>query len=105
VQALAARVRVEPDDGALAARFPDAYASELILRMRSGRTHRRRNDIARGYPEAPLGRAEIEAKVAALIGSGRAAVLARSIAGLPEAVDVESYALALEAPLRGEQGS
>ena len=108
VQALAARVRVEPDDGALAARFPDAYASELVLRMRSGRTHRRRNDIARGYPEAPLSQAEIEAKLTTLVAGvaspDRAAALASSVAGLSAAADVESYALALEAPLRGGQG-
>ena len=105
VQALAARVRVEPDDGALAARFPDAYASELVLRTSAGKVLRRRNDVARGYPETPLSRAEIEAKLTALVGSAeRAAALARRIAELPEAADVESYALDLEAPLRGGQG-
>ena len=105
MQALAARVRVEPDDGALAARFPQAYASELVVRTKSGKTHRRRNDIARGYPEAPLSRAEIEAKVAALVGPERAAGLARSIEALPAAADVEHYARALEAPLEGERGA
>ena len=105
VSALAARVRVEPDDGALAARFPHAYASELILRTRSGTTHRRRNDIARGYPATPLGRAELAAKAAALVGPERAAALARSVEALPAAPDVERYALALEAPLAGGQGA
>ena len=105
VSALAARVRVEPDDGALAARFPHAYASELILRTQSGTTHRRRNDIARGYPATPLGRAELAAKAAALVGPERAAALARSVEALPAAPDVERYALALEAPLAGGQGA
>jgi 2-methylcitrate dehydratase PrpD len=106
VRALAERVRVEPDDGALAARFPDAYASELVLRTSAGRVLRRRNDIARGYPESPLSRAEIEAKLTALVGSvERAATLARRIAELPQASDVESYASELEAPLAAGQES
>ena len=106
VQALAGRIRIEPDDGELAARFPAAYASELVLRTRSGRTHRRRNDIARGYPATPLGQGELEAKFERLVGSvERAAALARRIAELPEALDVEPYARALEAPLGGEQGA
>jgi 2-methylcitrate dehydratase PrpD len=96
VRALAARVRVEPDDGALAAAFPDAYASELVLRTSTGRTLRRRSDIARGYPEAPLGKAEIEAKLAGLVGSERGARLARRVGELPAAPDVEGYALELE---------
>jgi 2-methylcitrate dehydratase PrpD len=96
VRALAARVRVEPDDGALAAAFPDAYASELVLRTSTGRTLRRRSDIARGYPEAPLGKAEIEAKLAGLVGSERGPRLARRVAELPAAPDVEGYALELE---------
>jgi 2-methylcitrate dehydratase PrpD len=103
VRALAARVRVEPDDGALAAAFPDAYASELILRTSAGRTYRRRNDIARGYPEAPLEKHEIDAKLAALVGRERGARLARRVAELPAAAAVERYAAELEAPLGGEQ--
>jgi 2-methylcitrate dehydratase PrpD len=103
VQAFAMRVRVEPDDGALAARFPDAYASELVLRTSAGKVLRRRNDVARGYPETPLSRHDLEAKRAALLGPERAAMLARRIAALPEAPNVENYAAELEAPLAGGQ--
>jgi 2-methylcitrate dehydratase PrpD len=102
VRELATRVRVEADDGELAARFPDAYASELVLETRSGRSYRRRNDIARGYPEAPLGAAEIEAKFDALVTSAeRAAALKDALRNLPQAAALERFAELLRAPVEG----
>jgi 2-methylcitrate dehydratase PrpD len=102
VAELARRVRVEPDDGALAARFPDAYATELVLTTTAGRTHRRRNDIARGYPETPLPEAEVEAKFRALAGSvasaPRVEALGEAIAALPRAADVRWLADLMRAP-------
>jgi 2-methylcitrate dehydratase PrpD len=62
VAALAARTEVVADD-VLNALFPDAYASIIEIDMRDGRRLERRNDIARGYPEAPLSEAELSAKV------------------------------------------
>ena len=108
VRDLAARVRVEADDGELEERFPDAYATELEIRTRSGHVHRRRNDIARGYPEAPMTAAEIEAKfdrLLAVVGAAaRSAELKGAIRGLPEAPDLQTYAGLLRAPLEAEDG-
>ncbi len=108
VRDLALRVRVEADDGALEAAFPEAYATELELRTRSGQTFRRRNDIARGYPEAPMSAAEVEAKSDALlagIGSAaRAAALKGAIRALPAAAELRSYADLLRAPVEGAEG-
>jgi 2-methylcitrate dehydratase PrpD len=102
VARLARRVRVEPDDGPLAACFPDAYATELLLTTTDGRTHRRRNDVARGYPETPLAEDEVEAKFRALAGSvaspPRVEALGRAIATLPEAADVRWLADLMRAP-------
>jgi 2-methylcitrate dehydratase PrpD len=109
VRGLADRIRVEADDGALEAAFPEAYATELELRLRSGRSFRRRNDIARGYPEAPMSAAEIEAKFDALLASVGAAVrgpaLKRAVQTLLEAPDLRGYAELLRAPIEaGETG-
>lgn len=59
VARLAARVSVVKDEGELERAFPAHYATVVELTARDGRTFRRRQDIARGYPEAPLSRAEI----------------------------------------------
>ena len=105
VRELARRVRVEADDGELEAAFPEAYATELELRTRSGQSFRRRHDIARGYPEAPLTAAEVEAKLDALLASvgaaARGPALKHAIRTLPQAPDLQSYAELLRAPLEG----
>jgi 2-methylcitrate dehydratase PrpD len=105
IRDLARRVRVEADDGALEAAFPEAYATELELRTRSGQSFRRRHDIARGYPEAPLTAAEVEAKLDALLASigpvARGPALKHAIRMLPQAPDLQSYAELLRAPLEG----
>ncbi|HSJ95826.1 MAG TPA: MmgE/PrpD family protein, partial [Myxococcota bacterium] len=99
---LGRRVRVIADDGELEARFPDAYATVVELRTRTGRTLTRRNDIARGYPETPMSRAEIEAKFEGLASSvatpARVRALRQAIAGLPEAPELEAYAGLLRQP-------
>ena len=108
IRALSQRVRVEPDDGELEARFPDRYATEIELRTTSGKTLRRRNDIARGYPETPMSQAEIDAKFDALVGSvaspPRIAALKRALAALPEADALDEYADLLRAPVEGAKG-
>jgi len=107
VRDLALRVRVEADDGALEAAFPEAYATELELRLRSGRTFGRRHDIARGYPEAPMSAAEIEAKFDGLLASvgsaARGTALKRAIRALPDAPDLHGYAELLRAPIEAEE--
>ena len=102
IRTLATRVQVEPDDGALAAAFPEAYASELVLTTAAGCTLRRRHDIARGYPEAPLGSSELVAKLAGLVGAGRGVRLAERVAELPVAPGVDHYAAEVEMPLEPE---
>ncbi len=108
VRDLAQRVRVEADDGALEAAFPEAYATELELRTRSGERFRRRNDIARGYPEAPMSAVEVEAKFDALLASvgsaPRAGAFKGAIRALPEAPDLKSYAELLRAPVEAAEG-
>ena len=103
VAALTRRVAVEPDD-ALDTLFPDFYASIVTVETRAGETIERRNDIARGYPEAPLSPRELEAKFAALVGSvappARVAALRTALDTLPKAADLGAYAEALGAPVR-----
>jgi 2-methylcitrate dehydratase PrpD len=107
IRALSERVRVEPDDGELEARFPERYASEVEVRTTSGKTLRRHNDMARGHPETPMRPAEIEAKFAALVGgvasAARVAALKSAIAALPHADALADYAELLRAPVEGLQ--
>ncbi len=69
VARLAARTTVVRDRGELEALFPDFYAGEVTLTLAGGRTVSERSDIARGYPESPLGEAELEAKFTELVGA------------------------------------
>ena len=107
IRALSQRVRVEPDDGELEARFPDHYATELELRTTSGKILRRRNDVARGYPETPMSQAEIDAKFDALVGTvaspQRLTALKSALAALPQADGLDDYAELLRAPVEGAQ--
>jgi 2-methylcitrate dehydratase PrpD len=105
IRALSRRVRVEPDDGELEARFPERYATELEVRTTSGKVLRRRNDVARGYPETPMSPAEIEAKFEALVrgvaSATRVAALKSALAALPQADALDDYAELLRAPVEG----
>jgi 2-methylcitrate dehydratase PrpD len=69
VARLAARTRVDRDQGEFETLFPDFYAGEITLTLKDGRRVSERSDIARGYPEQPLPADEIEAKFAQLVGS------------------------------------
>lgn len=103
VAALARRVRVVSDPE-LDPLFPDFYASIVELETRDGRRFTRRNDIARGYPETPLGAEELIAKFELLAGSvmpaARVRALGRSVVELPRARDLRAYASALRAKAR-----
>jgi 2-methylcitrate dehydratase PrpD len=107
IRALSRRVRVEPDDGELEARFPDRYASEIEVRTTSGKSLRRRNDIARGYPETPMSPAEIETKFDELVGSvapaTRIAALKDALAALSQADALDEYAELLRTPVEGAE--
>jgi hypothetical protein len=84
--------------------FPDFYASIVELETRDGRRFSRRNDIARGYPETPLGAEELIAKFELLAGSAmpaaRVRALGRCVVDLPRARDLRAYAAALRAKAR-----
>ena len=99
---LSRRVGVIHDRGHLEALFPDFYATEVEVRTRGGGVFRRRHDIARGYPEAPLSDDEIAAKFAELAGTvaspGRVGALRDAILALPTARDLTAYADLMRAP-------
>jgi 2-methylcitrate dehydratase PrpD len=101
IAALCRRVAVEPDD-ALDRLFPDFYASIVEVTTRSGETIARRNDIARGYPEAPMSARELDDKFDLLAGSvappERVRGLRAALDALPGATDLAAYAEALRAP-------
>jgi 2-methylcitrate dehydratase PrpD len=98
VAALAKRTDVIADD-ALDALFPEAYASIIEIRTRDGRTLERRNDIARGYPETPLGEEDLSEKFRRVAGSvaapDRVAALEGALAGLPKACEIDTLAALL----------
>ena len=100
--ALSQRTRVVADDGELEEAFPDFYATVIEVTTRDGRTLRRRNDIARGYPASPLSEDDLVAKFTALVSAvapaGRVATLLECIAGLPEAPNIEEFADLLGRP-------
>lgn len=95
VAMLAKRVEVVADDE-LDKLFPDFYASILEIETVDGKVHKRRQDVARGYPESPLTAAELEAKFGKLAGSvasiGRVGYLAKAIDSLPTSPGIGTYA-------------
>jgi 2-methylcitrate dehydratase PrpD len=100
VAELSQRTSVIADDE-LDRLFPDYYASIVQVRTRSGATLERRNDIARGYPEAPLAEQELDAKFGRLAGSvasaERVEALSRCLDTLPAATGVAELAALLTA--------
>ena len=93
---LSRRTRVVADEGELEAAFPGFYATIIEVTTRDGRTLKRRNDIARGYPATPLSEDELEAKFTSLVSAvappDRVAALLNAIAGLPDAPNLEEFA-------------
>lgn len=101
VAALCKRVTVIADDE-LDRLFPDHYATIVEIRTRDGRHLRRRNDIARGYPESPMTQAEIEQKFRTLAGTvappSRVESLLAVLKELPGASSVHKLAHLLREP-------
>ena len=92
VARLAARTEVVHDQGEFEDLFPDFYAGEVTLMLADGRTVSGRCDIARGYPESPLTRHELDAKFTGLVRSvatrQRCEALREAAAGLGDAGSV-----------------
>ena len=109
VARLAARTEVVHDRGEFEELFPDFYAGEVTLVLADGRTVSGRSDIARGYPEAPLGRNELDAKFDRLVGSvatpQRRDALREAAAGLHDAKTVTGLAELLGEPATPRQDS
>jgi 2-methylcitrate dehydratase PrpD len=96
IAALSQTIEVIADDGELETLFPDCYASVIEVRTRAGHTFRRRNDIARGYPEAWLSEAERRAKFRTLAASvatdERIDALEQCLLTLPQAQNLAGLA-------------
>lgn len=101
VAALARRVEIRADPE-LDRLFPDFYATIVEIHARDGSVHRRRNDIARGYPESPLSQAELDAKFDRLAGSvatpAKVGQLAQVLRTIESVADVTELADLLRSP-------
>lgn len=101
VAALAKRVEIRSDPE-LDKLFPDFYATIVEIEASDGSIHRRRNDIARGYPENPLSEAELAEKFQRLAGSvaapDRVAALRAMLGRVDTLDDVTALADVLRAP-------
>ena len=102
IAALAQNIEVIADDGELEARFPDYYASIIEVTTTSGQCHIRRNDIARGYPEAWLSETERWAKfrklAASVAANERLAELEACLRSLPQEASLSRLAGLLGQP-------
>ncbi|MFN0301204.1 MAG: MmgE/PrpD family protein [Burkholderiales bacterium] len=103
VAALAKRVEIR-NDPVLDELFPDFYATIVEIETNDGSIHRKRNDIARGYPENPLSATELAAKFRQLAGSvatpDRVDALSALLDRLDALDDVAALADALRTPAR-----
>jgi 2-methylcitrate dehydratase PrpD len=104
VKALSERVRVVADTGELEKLFPDFYATVIEVKTKGGKTFKKRNDIARGYPETPMTEAELVAKFKTLAGSvadgKRIDALLACFKGLAKAKDVRGFAELMATPAK-----
>ena len=92
---LCKKVEVVADEAKLESLFPDFYATEIVVRLADGRTLSRRKDIARGYPETPMGQSNLADKFERLVGSvdiDRVTPLYQAIDNLPGAKNIETFA-------------
>lgn len=95
VARLSRSVNVIRDDD-LDREFPKRYATIIELETRSGQRFAERNDVARGYPEAPLSAAEISDKFRRMAGTvaapDRVAALEMTLRGLWQATEIGTLA-------------
>lgn len=102
VARLAASATVIRDTGEFDACFPDFYMGEVILTLRDGRECSAVSKVARGYPEQPLTRAEIDGKFAEVTGRvappGLVSAFDAAAKGLADAPDVRTLTALLALP-------
>ncbi len=102
VARLAANTSVVRDTGEFDRRFPEFYIGEVTLTLRDGRRVSERRDVARGYPEAPLSREDVDAKFHEIVGEvadeSRRLALAEAARTLYEAESVKPLSSLLGAP-------
>jgi hypothetical protein len=102
VARLAAGATVVRDRGEFDKRFPEFYVGEVTLTLADGRTVRERCDVARGYPEMPLPREDIDRKFNEIVGgvadTARREALAEAADGLHDAASVTRLAALLADP-------
>ncbi|HTE38996.1 MAG TPA: hypothetical protein VK630_20850, partial [Reyranella sp.] len=84
--------------------FPNLYETVIEVTSKAGKTFSARSGIARGYPEAPLSEADVQAKFDKLAGTvaapDRVGALASCIKGLWGANDMTAYADLMRAPVK-----
>jgi 2-methylcitrate dehydratase PrpD len=102
VARLAAGATVVRDRGEFDRRFPEFYVGEVTLTLADGRTFVERCDVARGYPEMPLPREDIDRKFNEIVGgvadTARREALAEAADGLHDAASVTRLAALLADP-------
>lgn len=95
VRRLSDRITVVADAD-LDREFPARYATVVEVTTKAGKTYKRRNDIARGYPETPMSRDDRYAKFKTVGGTvasvDRLAQLREEIEGLWKAPTIDTYA-------------
>lgn len=103
VARLSGQVVVVKDDD-LDKGFPNSYETIIEVKSKGGKTFSGRSGIARGYPEAPMAEADVQAKFDKLAGTvaapDRVASLAACIKGLWGANNMTAYADLMRAPAR-----
>lgn len=96
VARLAAASKVVRDHGELEDLFPKFYVGEVTLTLRDGQRLVQRADIARGYPESPLGTEKVRRKFELIVGtvadSTRCKALAETSLAIAEADNVHTLA-------------
>lgn len=104
VARLSAHVNVVKDDE-LDKGFPNLYETIIEVTSKAGKIFSGRGGIARGYPEAPMSEADVQAKFDRLAGTvatpDRVAALATCIKGLWEANNLTAFADLMRAPVKG----
>jgi 2-methylcitrate dehydratase PrpD len=104
VSRLSKIIAVVADTDALEAIFPARYAAVVEIDLKDERRFAERQDIARGYPDAPMSSEELRGKfrriVAPAIGDAAAREALEAVSALWDSPDLARYAESLRANAR-----